>query len=399
MLDLASGLPYFWIKNGLPFEHDALKEDVHCEVLVVGGGITGALCAHACAKAGLETTVVDSRAIGTGSTAASTALLQYELDVPLHVLAENIGERVAVRTYRSGIEAVGKIVALARSLGLESARSRSSLQYASRRAHEAGLKKEFAIRGANGIPAELLSRSETKQRFGSIDAMALFNECAGEVDPYALTHHLLQSVVDLGGSIYDRTEVVHFERKAQGFELRTRSGHTITAAHLIMATGYESQRYLSKPVMDLHSTYAVASERIGQETIWHDDCLIWETATPYLYMRTTPDRRVVVGGFDEPFRDPQRRDKLLTRKTKKLTAAFRDRFPLVPFEPEYAWCGTFGSTRDGLPYIDQDPDCGAWFVLGMGGNGITFSMIGAEIVRDAILGTPNANAALFRFKR
>ncbi|HEX2616628.1 MAG TPA: FAD-binding oxidoreductase, partial [Flavobacteriales bacterium] len=120
---------------------------------------------------------------------------------------------------------------------------------------------------------------------------------------------------------------------------------------------------------------------------------------PYLYLRTTPDRRVIIGGLDEPFRDPKRRDRLLARKTQQLTKRFQELMPEVPFIPEYNWCGTFGSTPDGLPYIDRDPLSGAWFVLGMGGNGITFSRIGAVIVRDAILGRPNADARLFRFDR
>jgi glycine/D-amino acid oxidase-like deaminating enzyme len=107
----------------------------------------------------------------------------------------------------------------------------------------------------------------------------------------------------------------------------------------------------------------------------------------------------MIGGLDDPFRDPRLRDKRLDRKTDKLVRTFRKLFPQLPFVPEYRWCGTFGATADGLPYIDRDPRTGAWFVLGMGGNGITFSHVGATIVRDHILGSPGADAELFRFGR
>jgi glycine/D-amino acid oxidase-like deaminating enzyme len=37
--------------------------------------------------------------------------------------------------------------------------------------------------------------------------------------------------------------------------------------------------------------------------------------------------------------------------------------------------------------------------LGYGGNGITFSLIAAEIIRDYFLGRTNRDAHLFRFGR
>ena len=73
------------------------------------------------------------------------------------------------------------------------------------------------------------------------------------------------------------------------------------------------------------------------------------------------------------------RDALLPKKTAALTEDFTKLMPHIPMRSEFAWCGTFGTTRDGLPYIDRHPrDRNSWFALGMGGNGITFSTIAAE---------------------
>src|SRR5258706_378606 len=54
-----------------------------------------------------------------------------------------------------------------------------------------------------------------------------------------------------------------------------------------------------------------------------DRCLIWDTADPYLYLRTTADHRAIIGGGDEPFRDPTARDRLLAAKTRALKRRFR----------------------------------------------------------------------------
>ena len=75
-------------------------------------------------------------------------------------------------------------------------------------------------------------------------------------------------------------------------------------------------------------------------------------------------------------------------------------FPEMPLEVAYAWAGTFGETKDGLAYIGvhrRFPH--TFFALGYGGNGITFSVIAAEIIRDQFLGRANGDARLFRFGR
>lgn len=58
-------------------------------------------------------------------------------------------------------------------------------------------------------------------------------------------------------------------------------------------------------------------------------------------------------------------------------------FPRIDLEVSYTWAGTFGETKDGLAYIGQTPEFPhAYFALGYGGNGITFSVIAAKIITD-----------------
>lgn len=399
MMDLRSGMPYHWIFNGLPVEYPQLDHEVKCSALVVGGGITGALCAHALATAGVDVLVVEAGSIGTGSTSASTALLQYELDTPLHLLAEEVGEETAVRSYQLCANAIDRILALATELGPCGAEPRVSLQYASRRGDVDLLRKENEMRMKHGFETELLDAPAVQRTFGFKKPAGLLSHKAAVIDPYRFTHLLFHDVVKNGGRVMDRTKVESFKQHGSGFQAETSEGHRIHAEHLVLATGYESQRYVDEPGIELHSTYALASQRMPVAEPWFRNALIWETATPYLYLRTTPDNRVLIGGLDEPFRNPKLRDKLLDRKAKKLERVFHKLFPDLPFAPEYQWCGTFGGTKDGLPYIGRDPKTGAWFVLGMGGNGITFSQVGADIVRDHVLGRKNPDAELFRFGR
>jgi glycine/D-amino acid oxidase-like deaminating enzyme len=127
--------------------------------------------------------------------------------------------------------------------------------------------------------------------------------------------------------------------------------------------------------------------------------LIWETARPYLYIRTTSDRRVLIGGEDEDFVNPNKRDCLIERKSKKLKNKFNQLFPAIDIEIAYSWAGTFGETKDGLAYIGEHAEFPqAYFALSYGANGTTYAAVAANIICDLYLGRENKDAVIFHFE-
>src|SRR5262245_11519995 len=85
-VDLHSDHPYWTVRNGLVHVYPPLERDIRCDAAIVGGGITGAILLNAFTAAGIDCVVIDRRDVGQGSTSASTALLQYEIDTPLYEL-------------------------------------------------------------------------------------------------------------------------------------------------------------------------------------------------------------------------------------------------------------------------------------------------------------------------
>lgn len=402
-MNLHTAYPYWLLKNGFLFEYPALRHSLQVDYLVMGGGITGALTAWYLAKAGVSVAVVDRRHIGMGSTCASTALLQYEIDVPMHLLAKTAGEKNAARSYRLCIEAIDKLEEICETLPTPTGFERKPSVYcASRKADLEGLDLEFAMRKKHGIRVERWGKEDVAGAFPHLQSPgALCSPHDGaQVDAYSLTHALLQDTLSLGAQVFDKTEITDIRHDKTQVVLGTNHGQSIRAKQLVIASGYESQNYLKQPVTRLHSTYVLVSEPIEGE-IWWRDALIWETARPYLYLRTTPDHRVLVGGRDEPFYNPSKRDYLLAKKTLSLARDVEKRFPhLAPLPIDFNWAGTFAETADGLPFIGSVRERPrTLFALGFGGNGIVFSQIAGEIIRDTALGKKNPDAHIFSFNR
>ncbi len=134
--------------------------------------------------------------------------------------------------------------------------------------------------------------------------------------------------------------------------------------------------------------------------MWPTQCFIWEAADPYLYMRVSPDHRVICGGEDEEFSDEAARDALLGRKKVALERKLKALFPRLDTRAEFAWTGSFGSSTTGMPTIGAIPGLPNCYVaMGYGGNGITFSMMAAQMLRGLITGVGDPDTDLVSLRR
>jgi glycine/D-amino acid oxidase-like deaminating enzyme len=223
------------------------------------------------------------------------------------------------------------------------------------------------------------------------------------VDPYALGLHALAVVQRRGARVFDRTEIIDFQFSPRRARLTTNRGTTITARHVVLATGYEVAALLPDLPIVLNSSFALVSQPIDRlETRYPDGLLWWDHDDPYLYGRTTDDGRMLIGGKDESYRDPVRRRRAMPTKTRALAASMAKRLPeLTDVDVAFSWAGTFAETPDGLAYIGSHskfPLC--QFALGFGGNGITYSALAAEYIADNIEGKGASGAAkLFDLER
>ena len=400
-MDVKSGMPFWAIRDGLLHGFPRLSGDRRCEVAVVGAGITGALVADELSRHGHDVVVLDSCDVGWGSTAASTALLQYEIDTHLLDLARRVGRAPAERAYLACAEAVRTLGTIAASLPPCDFRPQTSLYVASRRADVDGLRAEFAARGNIGLPVTWVDADELHGA-GIRAPGAIRTDLAAGVDPYRFAHHLLARVVERGGRVFDRSRVETVEPGRRDVVCRVEGRYRLRCRHLIVAAGYAAQAWLPRPVAANRSSYAFVTDVLDDATVGAlRDTMLWETSRPYRYLRCAGDGRLVVGGEDDAVDIPHRRDHRVHAKASLLARRIARLVPRLQLQPTFAWAGTFAETPDGLPWFGPHPSLGprVLFALAYGGNGITYSAIGASLLRLALRRRTHPLAGLFSFAR
>ncbi|HWK55550.1 MAG TPA: FAD-dependent oxidoreductase [Hyphomicrobiales bacterium] len=377
-----------------------LTRTIHCDAVVVGAGISGALIAESLSDAGLRTVILDRRGAIAGSTLASTALLQYELDMPLSLMADRIGRRRAERIWRRSRLAVDALRERTERLGLQvEAVTRNSLYLDGNLLDARGLEREAEARRRVGLEVELLKPAAVKERYGIRGRHALLGFGNYSADPLKLAAGFLNVALARGARLYAPVDVADIAAHADGVTVYSAQGPEVRAACVIMATGYEMVKGIPRKGNRICSTWSIAT-RAQPRALRPNMPMIWEAAEPYLYIRTTPRGEVVCGGEDEEISDSAARDAKIAAKAGVLSRKLGALLPWLDTTPAFAWAGSFGDSPTSTPTVGRipgKPNCYA--ALGYGGNGTTFSLMAAQMLRNTIVGSGDADADLVSFYR
>lgn len=390
-----------WDASHDGFPTEKLTKDLRTDILVIGAGITGSLVAEALSAIGREVTVIDRHPPGGGSTSASTSLLLFEIDNPLVVLAGKIGKEKASRVWKRSFKAMRNLTRKIKSLGIDCDYvERSSLLLPGKVLGPAGLRRECEARVALGFPSRIIERKQLLTDFGIDRPNAILSGNSAESHPVKMALGVLSKAVENGTKVLAPVEAKSIDANEKRIVVTTKAGHRIAANFVVLCCGYDLPEFLTMKSHQVVSTWAVATKPQPQN-LWPSHALIWEASDPYIYVRTTPDGRVVVGGEDENHNDNDRRAKRIPSKINRFRSKLKLLMPQVAFEDEnigYAWSGAFGASETGLPTIGNVPGMPrVCAVLGFGGNGTTYAQVASEMIANALSGKPEPDIDLFSF--
>lgn len=375
------------------------------DVVIIGGGITGALAAYLFSDAGVRVAVVEAKECGRGSTAASTALLMQEPDKDFGDLADKYGFKTARRIWAALTTGTQRLARVIRELGVDcDFAKRDSIYFTLDPGKVERLQKEFRDRKRAGLPGRWLSAVKLQEIAGIKGQGAIITPGNAEVDPLKACAGFLRCAHDRGAKIFERTPVRRVFTSKTGVRVKT-SGGVIVAQQVLIATGYATREF--KPLAGrfrLVDTYVIATRRLPDRVrrkLLRQRAMLWDTERPYHYLRWTDDNRLLIGGEDRPHRSSRGAHARLKEGSTRLAAYAASVYPDLAFDqPEYSWEGVFAETSDGLPYIGTHKRYPKHlFALGYGGNGMTASFLAAQLLLKRYLKSPSPDEALFSFGR
>lgn len=398
-MNLQSGT-YYWPTTfpDAP-SYSALEEDLRCDVLIVGGGSSGAQCAYELADANLDVIVIEKSTIGSGSTSTNTALLQYSGEKMFINLVNTFGEDYMTRHLQLLKEAVDEIEAASKNVTIDCEFMRRDTLYAASCPEDVDkLRKEYEFLKSHNCELAFLSKEEIEAKYPFSRDAAIYSYNDAEINPFRYTHALLDHSAKKGVRIYEHTEMNghHYDKEQDRMIVSTKNGYSIQARHVIFAAGYEGMEIKKEKMASFVSTFTITTNPIADLSTWYNRTLIWETARPYIYMRTTQDNRIIIGGLDDNTNYPDDRDSKLVNKKNKLIEELNKRFPTINAQADFYLSAFYGGIADGIPIIaqyEQYPNC--YFLFAFGDNGTVYSQALSKIIVQDIVEGNSPDLALY----
>jgi glycine/D-amino acid oxidase-like deaminating enzyme len=173
------------------------------------------------------------------------------------------------------------------------------------------------------------------------------------VDPAKLVRGLARVAAERGVAIHERSRVESVERRAGGVIVRTASGASLRADHVVVATSAYSGwlRRLNSQFVPVYD-YAIVSEPLTPDQRaaigWRRRQGMSDSNNQFHYFRLTADDRILWGGYDAVYYTGNGVGPEYDRRpatTDKLERQFRAAFPqLGPLAFPYRWGGAIDTT-------------------------------------------------------
>jgi len=353
----------WWFTTLLVNQHKycpPLREDIKCDVVIVGGGFAGVCAAAQFLRKGLKVVLLDKNIVGGSSSGRSAGFLTPDSELELHQLVRRYGVKAAREIWEAPCSAIDGLV-------------RNIEKYNIR----CGLLKQdslFLGLGKGGYEAaksELESREEvgfTDQKLYDVEQLkgilGSVNYTAGiryggtyGINPLQCLQGFKDVLIDDGMQVFESTEMERLEDHT----VYTHGG-SITADHIIIAVDKlePSISPLSAEVFHAQTFLSVSEPLTDRELKIlfpsGEQMQCWDSKLVYTYFRLTKDNRLLLGGgsalttfLKDAYNNPG--------VIKRVIADFYSHFPeLKSLSFMQFWPGQIDTTRDLLPTIVRPKD-------------------------------------------
>lgn len=379
-----------WRGTAQPTAFPTLQGDVTCDVLVIGGGITGVTLADLLAEQKTPSkprvVLLEAGEIGGGTTGNSTGNLYETVSSGMRGIVSRWGADVARRVAaerRAAVDFVEERCRLLPDVGFR----RCDLVQWSDRAHADAIREEAEALAAAGCGV---------RRDGAVSAP--LPPAEGEVlvlpgqaqfQPQAYVAALARRAAEAGALVHENTPVLEVDAKAK--RVVTATG-TVAAREIVMATHSPKGVHLVHAEMPVHREYAIALE-------WPADAapgpgIFWWKATEHLSIRTLQadgKHYLVCAGQEHKVGIHNAKAGLMA-----LEMLARKYFGHQPVT--HRWSAQNYRGADALPYIGRNAD-GVFVATGFATDGLTWGTVAARLVAAELLGHQAAFAELVRPNR
>ncbi|AEG92706.1 FAD-dependent oxidoreductase [Ramlibacter tataouinensis] len=352
-----------------------LQGDTQCDVLVIGGGITGVTLALLLAQQGRRTVLLEAGEIGSGTTGHSTGNLYVTLSQGLSTVLSRWGEQVAREVVAERRAAMEFVEAQAQGMPEAAFRRCPLVLYARSVRDQAHVDGEIQALTRIGCPVRREDRAPAGLPPARGAVLVLPDQA--QFQPQAYLAQLARRAAQAGAAVHEHSRVLEIDT---GARVAVTATGTVKAGEIVMATHSPKGVHLVHAEMPVHREYGVAFEAPPGNTDIGPG-IFWWHGDEGLSMRTLEQqgRRylICVGQEHKP---GAHNAKAALMALEAAAASY-----LSPGPARFRWSAQNYRPHDGLPYIGRD-HTGCFIATGFSTDGLTWGTAAARLIAAQLAG-------------
>ena len=400
-----------WLGSGRAVrQYPWMDGDVSADVCIIGGGVTGTLCALRLIREGKSVVLLTRSPIGRGATSLLMPCSLCDCGQELRGLSRRIGRDGAVRLLQLTRRAALELEELCSELpGGAGFALRDCVVYADSDTEADRLRREYGEYRRAGFDCTALDRGAFGSAFAFPAAGALvMRDGAVELDPYRLAQLTAAQAADHGAIIFENTKAERISEESSGrVKVYTSTHRRVSARKVVIAAGSACAELLGG-IAQGRTRYIAASRPVRAFRGWPGRCVVRSSGQPGIICSASPDDRVLISSESTAAADG--RERLLgalhipafgSRRYEELEAAARYLFPEIGITGcESGWAFRALRTADGLPVVGTaqgQPGC--IFAFSGGEGGVLLSVMISRLIADMICERQSAELEMFSPRR
>jgi len=403
--------PFWTDRPGAPPPAPPLVGGTSCDVLVVGGGLTGLWAAIEARTSdpSADVVLVEAESIAFGASGRNGGFFSESLT---HGIAHGVQlwpEDLPV-LLRLGRQNVREIVDFTESEGIAAGiRLCGKTAVATQPHHLEALAAAHALNQDHGEDVTLLDGEEMQRDVASPTYLGglRYRTGGGLLDPAALSWGLAAAAERRGVRIHESTRVRSIRRSRDAVEVATDAG-SIRARRVVLATNaypplLHRLRHRVMPIYD----HVLVTEPLSPAALssigWAQAQGLTDVGNQFHYYRRTPDDRILWGGYDAIYYFGNRTDAAREQRDAShalLARQFFQTFPqLEGLRFTHRWAGLIDSTSRFTPVFGTALGGRVAYTVGFTGLGVAASRFGARVALDLLAGRDTERTSLDLVRR
>jgi len=380
--------------------------DIKTDVCVIGGGVTGVLCALRLIEAGRSVVLLSRSPVGYGATSRLMPCSLCDCGQELRVLYRKMGRDSALRLLELTRDAADELEELCAQLsGTVGFARRDCVVYASSDTEAERLRRDYTEYRRSGFACIGMDRGAFAGAFAFPAAGALMiSGGAVELDPYELTQHAAARAWEAGAVIFENTSAERISPMEKGgVKIYTSTHRQVTAGCAVIAAGAACAE-LTGGIALGRTRYIAACPAAQGFRGWPGRCVVRSAGEPGIICSSSPDGRVYISSEASPAADGRERlrgalhmPSASEKRSKELEDAARYLFPETGIKKyDAGWSFRGLRTADGLPVVGSPQgQAGCLMAVSGGEGGVLLSALLSRMIAEELCGRESRDMAMF----